>query len=70
MTPSELAHADTLARLHELDRAIAQHAQWLARLNRQLICGGTVNPDDLAEDSHLRCQLGHWLHGAEHARAA
>ena len=33
------AHADILARLHELDRAIAQHAQWLARLNRQLICG-------------------------------
>jgi diguanylate cyclase (GGDEF)-like protein len=69
MTPSELAHADILARLHELDRAIAQHAQWLARLNRQLICGGNASPDDLADDSHLRCQLGHWLHGVEDARA-
>ena len=69
MTPSELAHAEVLARLHELDRAIAQHAQWLARLNRQLICGGTPNPDDLSDDAHLRCQLGHWLHGVEHARA-
>ncbi len=69
MTPSELAHADILARLHELDRAIAQHAQWLARLNQQLICGGTASPDDLADDSHLRCQLGHWLHGVEDARA-
>ena len=70
MTPSEQIHADTLARLHELDRAIAHHAHWLARLNRQLICGGTVNPDDLSQEAHLRCQLGHWLHGAEHDRAA
>ncbi len=68
MTQSELAHAETLARLHELDRAIAQHAQWLARLNRQLICGGDFSPDDLADDAHLRCQLGHWLHNIEHAR--
>lgn len=74
MTPSEQlgrsaeAHADNLARLHEIDRAIAQHAQWLARLNRQLICGGDAIPDDIAEDAHLRCQLGRWLHGVEHRR--
>ncbi len=70
MTPSEQAHADILARLHDLDRAIAHHAQWLARLNRQLICGGQTNPDDLGDDAHLRCSLGHWLHGAERVRAA
>lgn len=69
MTPSEKAHADILTRLHELDRAIAHHAQWLARLNRQLICGGNISPDDLTDDAHLRCQLGLWLHGAEHARS-
>jgi diguanylate cyclase (GGDEF)-like protein len=69
MTLSEQAHAEILKRLHELDRAIAQHAQWLARLNRQLICGGGGHPDDLADDAHLRCQLGIWLHGTEHARA-
>lgn len=69
MSPSELAHADILARLHELDRAIALHAQWLARLNRQLICGGNASPDDIAGDAHLRCPLGYWLHGAEHERA-
>jgi diguanylate cyclase (GGDEF)-like protein len=69
MTPAELAHADILTRLHELDRAIALHAQWLAQLNRQLICGGIANPDDLVDDAHLRCQLGHWLHGVESARA-
>lgn len=63
------AHADILARLHELDRAIALHSQWLARLNRQLICGNGGNPDDLAADAHLRCPLGDWLHGVEHARA-
>jgi diguanylate cyclase (GGDEF)-like protein len=68
MTPSELAHADVLTRLHELDRAIVQHAQWLAKLNRQLICGGS-NPNDLADDAHKRCQLGQWLHVTEHARA-
>ena len=70
MTPSEKTHADILARLHELDSAIAYHAQWLARLNRQLICGGNIHPEDLLEDAHLHCQLGRWLHGAEHHRAA
>lgn len=69
MTPAEQAHADILSRLHELDRAIAQHAQWLSRLNRQLICSYGGSPDDLADDAHMRCQLGQWLHGAEHSRA-
>ncbi|OYY95435.1 MAG: hypothetical protein B7Y41_02725 [Hydrogenophilales bacterium 28-61-23] len=74
MTPSEHvgrsaeAHADILQRLHALDRAIAQHAQWLARLNRQLICGGKANPDDLAEDAHRRCPLSHSLKALEPAR--
>jgi diguanylate cyclase len=63
MSPHEKAHASTLAQLHELDRAIANHAQWLARLNRQLICGGPASTDDLTEDAHLRCGLGQWLHG-------
>ncbi len=69
MTPAEQAHAEILTRLHELDRAIAHHAQWLARLNRQLICGGGNSEDDLADDAHLRCQLGQWLHGAEQTRS-
>lgn len=64
MNPPEHAHAATLASLHDLDRAIASHAQWLARLNRQLICGGQSTDDDLTEDAHLRCGLGAWLHGA------
>lgn len=64
MTTTDSAHAATLALLHELDRAICQHAQWLARLNRQLICGGVPATDDLADDAHLRCVFGQWLHGA------
>jgi diguanylate cyclase len=63
MPQPERSHAETLARLHDLDRAIANHAQWLARLNRQLICGGQSTDDDLADDAHLRCGLGQWLHG-------
>lgn len=63
MPQPETVHAETLARLHDLDRAIANHAQWLARLNRQLICGGQAMEDDLSEDAHLRCGLGQWLHG-------
>jgi diguanylate cyclase len=63
MSQPEQAHAEILVRLHDLDRAIANHAQWLARLNRQLICGGPVTDDDLAEDGHLRCAFGQWLHG-------
>ncbi|MEW5789064.1 MAG: diguanylate cyclase [Pseudomonadota bacterium] len=63
MPQPEALHAETLAHLHEVDRALASHTQWLSRLNRQLICGGTPSPDDLVEDAHLRCGLGHWLHG-------
>ncbi len=65
MPQPESAHAETLARLHDLDRAIANHSQWLARLNRQLICGGQAMEDDLSEDAHLLCGLGQWLHDGE-----
>ena len=61
MPRPESDHAKTLGRLHDLDRAIALHAQWLARLNRQLICGGQPAEDDRAPDAHLRCALGQWL---------
>ncbi len=67
MSLHEDTHASILGQLHELDRAIANHAQWLARLNRQLICGGPASGDDLAEDAHLRCGLGQWLHGSGRA---
>ncbi|MEW6678121.1 MAG: diguanylate cyclase [Pseudomonadota bacterium] len=58
-----LAHADLVARLQELDRALGDHAKWMARLNRQLICGGPPDPVDLMPDAHLRCAFGAWFHG-------
>jgi diguanylate cyclase (GGDEF)-like protein len=61
--PAPEGHAGVLAQLHDLDRAIALHTQWLARLNRQLICGGQDSDANLADDAHLRCGLGQWLHG-------
>ncbi len=70
MPLSDKAHAQILARLHDLDRAIANHAQWLSRLNRQLICGGLAHEDDLTEDAYLRCGLGQWLHGTGARRGA
>jgi diguanylate cyclase (GGDEF)-like protein len=63
MPPLEHDHATTLARLHDLDHAVASHAAWLARFNRQLICREDANDDDLAADAHLRCRFGAWFHG-------
>jgi len=63
MTPASRTHTETVTRLQELDRALGEHAKWMARLNRQLICGGETSPDDLAEDAHARCPFGQWFHG-------
>lgn len=66
----ENGHAATLERLHDLDRAIASHAAWLARFNRKLICRETAADDDIAEDAHLRCRFGAWFHNAAQADLA
>jgi len=63
MTPLDRSHSHIVTRLQELDRAIGNHAKWAARLNRQLICGGTAQPEDLAEDADERCAFGVWFHG-------
>lgn len=47
--------------LHELDRALHDFLQWQNQLYRALISEGIVNPDDLAEDSHRRCDFGQWI---------
>jgi diguanylate cyclase (GGDEF)-like protein len=47
--------------LHELDRALHNFLQWQNRLYRSLISEGAVHADDLADDSHLRCEFGRWL---------
>ncbi|MDD5390582.1 MAG: diguanylate cyclase [Gallionellaceae bacterium] len=64
MNPLQQDNAATLARLHDLDRAIASHATWLARFNRQLICREAASADDLAEDAHARCRFGVWFYSA------
>ncbi|HNQ05510.1 MAG TPA: diguanylate cyclase [Thiobacillaceae bacterium] len=61
---NERTHARIVACLQELDRALADHAKWMARVNRQLICGGEGDADDLAADAHQRCAFGTWFHGA------
>lgn len=63
MNPLQQDNAATLARLHDLDGAIASHASWLARFNRQLICREAACADDLAEDAHTRCRFGTWFYG-------
>ncbi|MEW5770991.1 MAG: diguanylate cyclase [Pseudomonadota bacterium] len=68
MSRKTRSHAEIVARLQELDRALGDHAKWMARLNRQLICGGPAHPDDLAEDAHRRCNFGLWFHGPGHER--
>lgn len=70
MTPLQQDNAATLARLHDLDRAIASHATWLARFNRQLICREAASPDDLAPDAHTRCRFGAWFYATGQADLA
>lgn len=63
MIPLDRSHSHIVTRLQELDRALGNHAKWAARLNRQLICGGAAQPEDLAEDADDRCAFGIWFHG-------
>lgn len=62
MNPLQQDNTATLARLHDLDGAIASHSTWLARFNRQLICREAASADDLAEDAHCRCRFGAWFY--------
>lgn len=63
MSDHDHSHAGIVARLQDLDRALGDHSKWMARLNRQLICGSQAGSDDLAQDAHLRCDFGVWFHG-------
>lgn len=69
MNPLQQDNAATLARLHDLDRAIASHSAWLARFNRQLICREAASADDLAVDAHARCRFGIWFYAEANAQA-
>jgi diguanylate cyclase len=49
----------------ELEVIIAAHLAWFKQLNRTLVCGGTINRTDLAEDAHLRSPFGQWYHSRD-----
>jgi len=56
--------------LNELDAAMEYHLEWLASVNRILLCGhppGAANPATL---SPQQCQLGRWYFGVEEHRLA
>jgi diguanylate cyclase len=54
---------NALFALNELDRAVANHVQWLRLLHRTIICSLEPSEDDLAEDAHRRCLFGRWYYG-------
>lgn len=54
----------------ELEQAIEDHAQWLARINRTLVCQLPANADDLTEHPHLCCHFGRWYHGIDEPELA
>ncbi len=49
----------------ELGAACERHAEWLARLNRTLICHSQPDPDDLAKTPHRHCRFGRWYYGVD-----
>jgi len=46
----------------ELEHAIENHAKWLSRVNRTLICNLPPDENDLSDHPHHLCQFGRWYH--------
>lgn len=44
----------------ELDMAVENHAKWLSRINRSLICNMAAEDNDVSENPHLLCHFGRW----------
>lgn len=51
----------------QLDEALDNHANWLARLHETIVCGAPPRAEDVAEDAHLCCEFGRWYHGQPHS---
>ena len=49
----------------ELSDACENHARWLSRLNRTLICRCKPEKGDLATNPHRSCRFGRWYHGID-----
>ncbi|GAB4176835.1 MAG: hypothetical protein OHK0024_14330 [Thalassobaculales bacterium] len=44
----------------ELEGAVVDHADWLDRWHRSLLCGVKAGPDILSENAHFLCRFGGW----------
>jgi diguanylate cyclase (GGDEF)-like protein/PAS domain S-box-containing protein len=51
--------------LEELDEAAAQHQDWLAAVNRALLCGAEPGGEDACHLGADQCQLGRWIYGVD-----
>ncbi|MDD5388299.1 MAG: diguanylate cyclase [Gallionellaceae bacterium] len=54
---------NTLAAIHELDVAIANHINWLRQLHAALITDAPCPANDLRLDAHHHCDFGKWYYG-------
>lgn len=60
LTLSELEKYTT-----ELELAVENHAKWLSRVNRTLICDLPADDGDLSEAPHEMCSFGRWYHAID-----
>lgn len=49
----------------ELELAVENHAKWLSRVNRTLICSLPGDSSDLSENPHHLCHFGRWYHNID-----
>lgn len=61
----QLTHDQLERYARELELAIENHAKWLSRVNRTLICELPAERNDIAEHPHHLCQFGRWYHGID-----
>lgn len=66
-TTRPLSHDKILSILHELDRILAQHQQWLGDVFRALICQVDDNTDSVIPDDHQLSAFGQWYYGLSKA---
>ena len=61
----QLTHDQLERYARELEQAIENHAKWLSKVNRTLICELPAERNDIAEHPHHLCQFGRWYHGID-----
>ncbi|MBF0108597.1 MAG: diguanylate cyclase [Magnetococcales bacterium] len=57
----DLTVVESRSLMHRIEVAMVSHEEWLARLYRVLICGGSLGEEYTASDAHDRCKFGQWL---------